>query len=305
MADRVVVRSSADNHVMFSCYKAYYPNAEEGARAFYNHHHTELEISAITGGKGVYTCGGVDYPFSPGDVFFHCGNDVHYFSNIEGPEHPALIAIRFDSRFIWVPGGEFFDSKYLKLFTQPSNISRRIGADQSTAPIIAGLLEDIFNECRAQQPAYDLLVKAKLLTILANMSRNFYRELEEINAPAISEWHLANMEKSMDYILSHLESPLTLDDLAKVACMSRSYYSTMFKTLNGVSPWDYITGQRIDLAQYRLETTDKPILEISQSCGFNSIANFNRAFKKLTGRTPREFRVMVASNPRTHLISNK
>ncbi len=82
MTDRVVVRSSADNHIMFSCYKAYYPNAEEGARAFYNHHHTELEISAITGGKGVYTCGGVDYPFSPGDVFFHCGNDVHYFSNI-------------------------------------------------------------------------------------------------------------------------------------------------------------------------------------------------------------------------------
>ena len=102
----------------------------------------------------------------------------------------------------------------------------------------------------------------------------------------------------MNFILSHLESPLTLDMLAREARMSRSYYSTMFKVLNGVSVWDYITEQRINLAQYQLETTEKSVTQVSEACGFNSIANFNRAFKKLTGTTPREYRRSILQEGR-------
>ena len=99
----------------------------------------------------------------------------------------------------------------------------------------------------------------------------------------------------MNHIHSHLDEPLTLDQLAKEACMSRSYYSTIFKALNGVSVWEYIVARRIDLAQYKLETTGDSIMQISEDCGFTSIANFNRAFKKLTGKTPREYRQASAA----------
>ena len=83
---------------------------------------------------------------------------------------------------------------------------------------------------------------------------------------------------------------ITLDSLAEAAHMSRSYYSTIFKKLNGVSVWDYITNQRIDKAEQMLETTDIPVIEISENCGFNNISNFNRAFRKITGGTPRDYR---------------
>ena len=72
--------------------------------------------------------------------------------------------------------------------------------------------------------------------------------------------------------------------------MSRSYYSATFKQLNGVSVWGYITAQRIDRAQHLLESTSLPVMEISEHCGFNNIANFNRSFKKITGKTPRGYR---------------
>lgn len=39
-----------------------------------------------------------------------------------------------------------------------------------------------------------------------------------------------------------------------------------------------------------LETTDIPVIEISENCGFNNISNFNRAFRKITGGTPRDYR---------------
>ena len=293
MSRHVVVRSEVDNHVLFSVFKAYYPHIADGEQQYLEHRHTALEISSIISGSGVYYCDGMDYPFSSGDIFFHRGNDVHYFKNIYSGERLALVVIRFDPRLIWSPGSEWFNYKYLTIFMQNHMIRCQIPHQCPAARAISTLLEEIYQECSAQAPLYDLFVRAKLMTILANMARNFHAILEQNTSPVVNMRHLAQMESSMNYILSHLEEDLTLDRLAKEACMSRSYYSTMFKNLNGVSVWDYITGQRIDLAQYQLETTGRTITQISESCGFNSIANFNRAFKKRTGKTPREYRSQV------------
>lgn len=293
MSNRIVVRSDTDNHVLFSAYKAYYPDAISGNQAYFEHKHTELEISAILKGHGTYTCSGIDYSFAPGDIFIHCGNDTHYFSHIFPGEPPALIALRFEPRFIWSPGGQWFDSRYLKIFMTSDKISRSISHTEPAALIIQTLLEEIFQECHNHNPSYDLLVKAKLLTILANMARYFHNQLNNDPQPEVNMVHLTQMEKSMNYILSHLNEPLTLDLLVKEAAMSRSQYSTLFKTLNGVSVWDYITGQRINLAMYQLEHSDEPITQICENCGYNNISNFNRMFKKITQKTPREYRNLV------------
>ena len=299
-SDRIVVRSDTDSHVLFSVFKVYYPYADKAEARYILHHHPELEISCILDGAGIYHCAGNDYPFSAGDVFFHRSNDVHYAKTLDTPDGkiPRLLVIRFAPRFIWSPGGEWFNSKYLQLFTQQNSIRRMIPHGERAAQIIVSLLAEIFEECRGQEPSYDLLVKAKLMTILANMARYYYRELEAEDAPGINQRHLEQMERSTSFILSHLGEDLTLEDLAHEACMSRSYYSTVFKSLNGLSVWEYITRQRIDLAQYQLETTANSVLQISEACGFNSIANFNRSFKKLTGKTPTEYRKSIAASHR-------
>ena len=296
MSNRVVVRSDTDNHILFTAYKAYYPDAVSGEQEYFEHRHTELEISAILKGRGTYTCSGIDYNFSPGDIFIHCGNDTHYFSRISAGEPPALIALRFEPRFIWSPGGQWFDSRYLKIFMTSDQISRSISHEEPASGIIQTLLEEIFQECHDHNPSYDLLVKAKLLTILANMARYYHDQLNTDSQPVANVIHLAQMEKSLNYILSHLSDPLTLDLLAREAAMSRSQYSTLFKTLNGVSVWDYITSQRINLAMYQLEHSDDPITQICDNCGYNNIANFNRMFKKLTEKTPREYRKLIRNS---------
>lgn len=290
MAERIVVRSDEDNHVLFSVFKAYYPSNQEYDKKQYEHKHTELEISCILGGKGKYNCCGVDYPFSPGSVFLHCGNDIHYFSDIEQQDGLALLVMRFDSLFLWSPSGEWSDPQYLKLFKSGSSISRCISDAAPVSPVIGQLLNEIFDECSNHRPSYELMVKAKLMTILANMVRHFHSELSSASELIASRSHLERMEQSIKYILSHLGEELTLNELAQRACMSRSYYSAIFKELNGVSVWDYIISQRVDLAKYKLETSDDPITQVCEDSGFTSIGNFNRAFKKLTGKTPREYR---------------
>ena len=293
MSNRVIVRSDTDNHILLSAYKAYYPDTAGGEQAFLEHRHTELEISAILSGCGTYTCGNTDYVFSPGDIFLHRGNDNHYFSHICAGAQLALIALRFEPRFIWSSGGQWFDSSYLKIFMTPDQLSRSISHDAPAAGVIHTLLEEIFQECRDRSSAYELLVKAKLLTILANAARHFHEELENVQRSIADIARLPQMEKSMNYILTHLSDPLPLDLLAREAAMSRSQNSTLFKSLNGIPVWDYVTHQRINLAQYQLEYYNEPITRICENCGYNNIANFNRMFKKVTGKTPREYRTAI------------
>lgn len=293
MSNRVVVRSNTDNHILISSYKAYYPDTAIGDQPFVEHKHTELEISTILSGHGTYTCGDMQYEFIPGDIFLHRGNDSHYISHIYPGETLSLLALRFEPRLIWSSGGQWFDSSYLKIFMAPDQLSRSISHTDSSAGIIHILLEEIFQECYDHRPSYELLVKAKLLTILANAARHFHDQLESDLQSMADFARLPQMEKSINYILSHLSEQFTLEQLAKEAAMSRSQYSTLFKSLNGVSVWDYVTHQRINLAQYQLEYFDYPVTQISENCGYNSIANFNRMFKRITRKTPREYRTSI------------
>ena len=98
------------------------------------------------------------------------------------------------------------------------------------------------------------------------------------------------INKSKDYIQENLTENLTLEDLARVANMSKTYYTTIFKKETGVSLWDYIVSKRIEMAKKIIKNDNSTMLEIATKCGFNNTANFNRAFKKHTGKTPSQYR---------------
>ena len=83
LSDRVIIRSDDDDHVLFKVFRALYSKEISRVRPYYDHHHSELEISCIVFGEGVYTCEGVDYAFTKGDIFFHCVNDKHCFKKLE------------------------------------------------------------------------------------------------------------------------------------------------------------------------------------------------------------------------------
>ncbi|MCW6511844.1 helix-turn-helix domain-containing protein [Lichenifustis flavocetrariae] len=92
------------------------------------------------------------------------------------------------------------------------------------------------------------------------------------------------------YIESRLETPLCLDELARITCLSRSYFTRAFRRSFGTSPHNYIIKRRIERSKKRmLETTD-PLSQVALSCGFTDQAHFSRVFRRLVGNAPFEWR---------------
>lgn len=92
------------------------------------------------------------------------------------------------------------------------------------------------------------------------------------------------------YITSNFCSNLTLDYLAEYTHLSSEYLSRYFKKCTGMNISDFITETRIEKAKYRLRTSNWSINDIREYCGYRSISNFQKAFKKAVGMTAGKYR---------------
>lgn len=93
-----------------------------------------------------------------------------------------------------------------------------------------------------------------------------------------------------EYIDLHLASPLTLRDLAAVAGLSVFHFLRSFKVATGRAPHAFLRERRIGLAKRLLAQTTLPIVEVALRCGFGDQSSFARAFHRVAGAAPRQFR---------------
>jgi len=98
------------------------------------------------------------------------------------------------------------------------------------------------------------------------------------------------LDEVIKYIRSNFGGNLTLDFLARQAHMSREYLSRKFKAYTGTNISDFIAEVRIERARQLLRSSTHSITDISLYCGYTSLGNFQRFFKKLTGCNPSEYR---------------
>jgi AraC family transcriptional regulator len=101
----------------------------------------------------------------------------------------------------------------------------------------------------------------------------------------------AQVERVSEYIDAHLHRPITLDELAGIASLSRSHFSRAFKATTGEGPYRFVTGRRIDRARDLLALSDRlGIADVAQAVGFANTGVFRRAFHQSTGMTPQQYR---------------
>jgi AraC family transcriptional regulator len=98
------------------------------------------------------------------------------------------------------------------------------------------------------------------------------------------------MQRVCDYMHAHLSENISLEDLAKVACLSRFHLIRMFKQTHGETPYQRLTRLRIERACRRLASSADLIADIALDCGFTNPAHFAAAFRRVTGMSPRAYR---------------
>ncbi len=98
------------------------------------------------------------------------------------------------------------------------------------------------------------------------------------------------VHEAMMYIERHYNQDITVAQLAGWCNLDRSYFGKIFKNTMLVTPHEYILRYRINTACDLLKNTDLSIGEISAQVGYENQLHFSRAFKKITGVPPRDWK---------------
>ncbi|MFK7776445.1 MAG: helix-turn-helix domain-containing protein, partial [Saprospiraceae bacterium] len=92
-------------------------------------------------------------------------------------------------------------------------------------------------------------------------------------------------------INNNLYSNLSVEEFAKLCAMSVSTFKRKFKELYSESPKKYFSKMKMKRASQLLLINENRISDIAYECGFDSLATFNRIFKKHFGQSPSEYRL--------------
>jgi AraC-like DNA-binding protein len=104
--------------------------------------------------------------------------------------------------------------------------------------------------------------------------------------------------KARNFIDEHSEEEVSLTKIAKLVNISPNHLSDKFKEVTGVNFVDYIARTRTAKASELLDNSNLRISEIAFAVGFQSLSQFNRVFKKLTGKSPSAYRDARAKRTR-------
>ena len=100
-----------------------------------------------------------------------------------------------------------------------------------------------------------------------------------------------SLRQTLGYINENFHrSNLKIAEIATVVGISSYYFSRLFRQSTGLSPHEYLTQRRLEVAKQLLKKTNLPIVEISAEVGFNSQSHFITLFRKQVGTTPLKYR---------------
>ena len=261
--------------------KTFYSAAGSGKREYREHYHTECELSTIMSGSGIYSVGKNNYSFSAGDVFLFGGDEIHCITDIS--DNFLILNIQFRPQLLWSDSDAF--SVLRLFFARNSKFENKLKKSEHTENIHKNIIL-LSKELSDKRDGYALMVKYILYSSLLSIVREYdYVDLSEDYS--YLQGTIKSMRTALDYIDSNLfDAELSLNDIAARVQMSPTYFSSTFKKMNSVSPWEYITVKRVEKAVELLKTTDLTKLDIAQRCGFSSSSNFYKIFSKVTGKTP-------------------
>lgn len=272
--------------------KIYVSTAPVQKRQKILHRHTEFEISLILSGKGIYNTDLGNFEFYTGDIFLFSTNEYHNISDVlecDGQSYLQILNIQFAPAFIYT-ADNLQDTMFMNIFLNRTERFRNLlTRDNPYTEQIRQKFISIKKECELKEPCYYTEVRNEIISILITIFRNY--DYADSKQPSTSIYNDINgLQKAIAFINENYCEEISLDDISAAAYISKFHFIRLFKSTYNMTVWDYINIKRIDKAVSLLTASNETMISIASRSGFNSPANFNRIFKKVTGLTPKEYR---------------
>ena len=121
------------------------------------------------------------------------------------------------------------------------------------------------------------------------MPEDILRAIKEVlpsEVPNGVSMNTSAVEKVVNYIERNYAKEISLDDLARIACLSKNYFCSIFNQEINQTPMEYLTAYRIQVAQQLIHSTNMSLSDIANAIGIADYARFCKTFKRITGDSP-------------------
>lgn len=254
------------------------------------HWHPFVEILLSLYDNNEVTINFTKYVLKTNDLVIIYPGDMHSLDHVS---ENAFILVQFPIDLLMIMS-EF--NSYFPVFYQYHCIkynSSYIDADRMIF-LIKKLPElyysdTFFNEARIYSLLLEFFVKFGQYCINAKK--------EEFSSDVNAEYKsIKQIAEACLYISQNCTKSLTLDDISQHIGFSKFHFSHLFKTYTNMTFIDFLTTERIKRAESLISNPKTQIIDIAFDSGFSSISSFNRAFKKIKGISPSEFRKTLINN---------
>lgn len=257
------------------------------------HSHEFYELAYVYDGHGSHFDGNELKAVSRGSLILTSPEAEHYFVSPKNNDAPWLMVLDclFTKQFFDDVLETYLNISILKNTTLYQLIKSNkpfclLLSDDSNSEIKL-YMETIKHKRGINRVGTDILVKNLLLNILIEISTLYDVQL---GFPETIQKPLWGIDHLIRYIKANLDINLTLNLLAAQIHLSPSYLSRYFKQKTGKNISEYITELRIEKAKELLVSTVYSVTDICFLCGYSSVPNFRKYFRKATGMSPGEYR---------------
>src|SRR6266576_2452073 len=115
-------------------------------------------------------------------------------------------------------------------------------------------------------------------------------KIRQLSSRGLERAEPVEIWKARKFIHEHADEELSLTEVGKAVNISANHLSEKFKEVAGINFVDYVARIRVGKACDLLQNSNLRISEIAFAVGFQSLSQFNRVFKKLTRKSPTQFR---------------
>src|SRR5215471_6133156 len=145
-------------------------------------------------------------------------------------------------------------------------------------------------ELESGRPEAEVITRLTDILLIRAVRAYMDRNIETAESGWLAAVRDEQIGRALAMLHRHPQQTWTVDSLARGVALSRSAFAARFKELLGEPPLHYLTRLRINAAATRLRSSDAKLLTVAASVGYESVAAFVNAFRRVMGMTPGVFR---------------